>query len=84
MKVIDVGADLDDLSDKLVADRHRNRDGRLRPSVPFVNVNVGAADPRVSDADQHVIDAYVGSGISSSHSPGAGWLFTRAFNAYPA
>ena len=47
-EVVDVGADRDDLADELVADRHRHRDGLLRPFVPVVDVDVGTADAGVS------------------------------------
>jgi hypothetical protein len=52
-----VRADCDDLAHKFVADDHRDRNGRLRPGIPFVNMKVGAADPGQKDADFHVIDA---------------------------
>ena len=62
MKVVDVGADLDDLADKLVADRHGHGDGALRPLVPVVDMDVGAADAGVADADENVVDADGGLG----------------------
>ena len=43
-KVVHVRADLDDLADELVADDHRHGDRLLRPGVPLVDVQVGAAD----------------------------------------
>ena len=45
LEVGDVRADLDDLADELVADDERHRDRLLRPGVPLVDVEVGAADP---------------------------------------
>ncbi len=56
-KSADVGADLDDLAHELVADHHRHGDGLLRPGVPVVDVQVGAADAGAVHADQHVVDA---------------------------
>ena len=44
MKVVHVRADLDDLADELMPDDHRHRDRLLRPGVPFVDVQIGAAD----------------------------------------
>ena len=44
--VVDVLADLDDLADEFVADHHRHGNRLLRPLVPFVDVQVGAADAR--------------------------------------
>ena len=54
MKVDDVGADLDDLADELVANGHGDRNGLLRPLVPIVDVNVGTADAGTVHADQHI------------------------------
>src|SRR5262249_59816711 len=44
VEVLDVGTDLDDAADELVADDQRHRDGALRPGVPLPDVQVGAAD----------------------------------------
>ena len=57
IKVVDVGADRNDLADKFMADGHGNRDGLLRPLVPLVDMNVGAADAGIVDAHQHIVDA---------------------------
>ena len=57
VEVAHVRADVDDLADELVPDHHRHRDRLLRPVVPAVDVQVGAADPRLADADQDVVDA---------------------------
>ena len=48
VKILDVRADLDDFADELMADDHRHRDGLLRPGVPFVDVQIGAADAGAS------------------------------------
>ena len=57
VEVAHVRPDRDDLADELVADRHRHRDRLLRPGVPLVDVQVGAADAGAADADQDVVDA---------------------------
>ena len=57
MKIVDVGADLDDLAYEFMADRHGHGDGALRPFVPFINMHVGAADAGAADADEHVVDS---------------------------
>ena len=62
LEVVDVGADLDDLADELVADHQRHRDRRLRPGVPGVDMEVGAADAGLLDPDQDVVDADRGLG----------------------
>ena len=61
-EVVHVRADRDDLADELVADDHRHRDRALRPGVPVVDVQIGAADAGAQHADQHVVDADLGLG----------------------
>jgi hypothetical protein len=51
-----IGAHLYDLADELVADGHGHGDGLLRPRVPLVDVDVGAANSGAQHADQHVVD----------------------------
>src|SRR5439155_12028659 len=57
VEVLDVGADLDDLADELVADNHGDRDRLLGPGIPFVDVQVGAADAGAQDLDKDIVDA---------------------------
>ena len=47
----------DDFADELVADGHGHRNGVLRPLVPIVDMDIGAADAGVADAYQHVVDS---------------------------
>jgi hypothetical protein len=54
-------ADNIDNADKFVADRHGHRDRFLRPGVPVIYVDVGAADGRFHDADEHVVCADFGN-----------------------
>src|SRR5271165_1216994 len=61
-KIDDIGADLNDLANEFMPDRHRNRDRLLGPGIPVVDVHVGAADPCAVDADQNSIDAEGGLG----------------------
>jgi hypothetical protein len=58
----DVGAELDDLTDELMADNEPRADGRAGPCVPVVDVEVGAADSGVEDADFYVVDTDPGFG----------------------
>ena len=60
--IVDVVADLDDLADEFVADHHRHRDRLLRPFVPFVDVQIGAADRGALHLDLDVVDAGLGLG----------------------
>src|SRR5438105_3236032 len=56
-EILYIGADLSDLADKLVPDDHRRGDGALGPIVPFVNVQVGAANPGAVHMNEDVVDS---------------------------
>ena len=83
MEVGDVGADGGDFADELMADDHGDGDGLLGPLVPLVNVDVGAADAGLADADQDVVNAKSGSGTSSSQRPRSAWALTSARMVLP-
>ena len=72
-------AERDDLAAVLVADLHRHRDRALRPGVPLVDVDVGAADGRLAHADQHVVRAGLGFGSSPIQMPGSRRALISAF-----
>jgi hypothetical protein len=55
-KSADVRPDLNDFTDKFMADDQADRYGLPRPFIPFVDMKVRSADPRSLDADQDVID----------------------------
>jgi len=57
MEVVDVGANLDDLSHELMTDGHGYRNRLLGPFVPIEDVNVRSADTRTENTDKHVVDA---------------------------
>ena len=56
MKVGDVRTNFDHFPDKFVANRHRNGNRPLSPGIPFVNVDVRPADPRLQNLDQDIVD----------------------------
>ena len=56
LKVVHIRADFRDLSDELVANNQRHRNRRLRPTVPFVDMQVRAANSGDQHADLHIID----------------------------
>ena len=60
IKVIYVRSNFNNFANKFMPDGHGNGHGSLRPIVPLVNMNVGAADACVVDANQHIIDADLG------------------------
>ena len=53
----DIAADRDDAADEFVARDRARLDRLLRPGVPVVDVDVGAADAGLQHLDQHVVDA---------------------------
>src|SRR5579884_482104 len=57
MKVRHIRSNGNDLPHKFVPNDHRNRNCGLSPGVPVIDMQVRAADARMSDPDQHVIDA---------------------------
>ena len=71
-EVADVRTHLDDLTHELVADRDRHGDRRLRPRVPAVDVEIGAADTRLAHADDDVVDPVLRLRDVLEPEPGAG------------
>src|SRR5580704_10776169 len=41
-------------ADKLVADLHRRRNSPLRPTIPFIDVDIGTANGRTENPDQNI------------------------------
>jgi hypothetical protein len=60
LKVAHVRADRGHLTDELMSDDHRHRDRLLGPGIPAEDVQIGAADPRLADADQQIVDPNFG------------------------
>ena len=50
-----IAADAINFADELVPDRHRDRDRFLRPRIPVVNVNIGAANRCLQRANEDVV-----------------------------
>ena len=78
----DSRADLDDFARELMAHGHRRLESLLRPFVPRLDMQIGAANARCRDLDQHITCLDAGTGTSINSSPGPGWVFTRAFTTY--
>jgi hypothetical protein len=62
VEVVHVAADLDDLADELVSDDERRIDRCRRPRIPRIDVQVRAADARLVDAHEDVVDPRSGIG----------------------
>ena len=80
MKIDDIGADVSDLADEFMADRHGHGDGLLGPGIPIVDMHVRAADASAVDADQNVIDADGGLGDVFEPQAGLGVRFDECFH----
>ena len=60
MEILDVVSHINDAPDEFMAYHHGNGNRFLRPGVPVVDVDVGAADTGAEDLDQDVVDAKIG------------------------
>jgi len=60
LEIFDVGADFDYLPAEFVPDDKRNVNCGLRPIVPVVDVQVGAANPCRQNTNLDVVDAGFG------------------------
>ena len=80
VEIDNVGADLNDLADKFVADRHGHGDGLLSPRIPVVNVNVGTAYTGAMDSNQNVVDADGRLGNVFQPQTGTGLRFDQCFH----
>ena len=61
-KIRNVGTDLDDLADEFVPNDHRHGNRLLRPIIPQINMEVGAANPGAIHLDQHIVNTDRGIG----------------------
>ena len=53
-EILHLAAYLNDLPDKLMSHHQRNRDGVTRPIIPFIDMEIGAADARAFHVDQYI------------------------------
>src|SRR5437870_100380 len=57
VKVFDVRAGLHDLANEFMAHDERYGDRFLSPGIPFIDMQVSAADASAQDLDEHIVDA---------------------------
>ena len=55
-KVINIGAYLNDLTDKFMTDDHWHGNGFLGPGIPLIDVKIGPANARFVHADEDIVD----------------------------
>jgi len=80
--VADVVADFFDGSDEFVARDKRGFDCFLRPAVPVVDVDVGAADSGLLDFDEDVVAADRRNGHFFGPDSGFGSCFHKRFHSF--
>ena len=56
-KIIHIRANIDNMTNKFMANDHRYGNGRLCPAVPIVNMHVRATNSRARYLDQHIVNA---------------------------
>jgi hypothetical protein len=76
----DVGAHAGDASDELVSDLHRHGNRPLRPCVPLVDVDVGAADGSALNLDENVVGSDLGFRDVHQPQPGRRLFFYECFH----
>ena len=81
LEIAHVAADLDDLAGIFMADDHRHRNRLLRPGIPFVDVDIGAANAGLAHLDQHVVLADGRHGLALGQpQAGLGLQFDESFH----
>jgi hypothetical protein len=56
-EILDVRAHFYNRPNEFMTDNHRDRYGFLRPSVPRIDMQIGAANPRFLNSNQAVVNA---------------------------
>src|SRR5438105_11322147 len=79
----DALAQFDDLADELVPNHQWRVDGVLRPLVPAVDVEVGAADAGAEDADQNLARTRLRLRDVLQPESGLGLCFDECFHCWP-
>src|SRR5579863_4589886 len=82
MVIAHIRAYFDDLTHEFVANHQGNRNGRARPFIPFVNVNIRAANAGKLYANLNVIDADLRLGHVFQPQAPLTAAFYKSFHAY--
>ncbi len=80
MKVLHIRADIDNFADELMAHDQGDGDRFLRPGVPFIDVQIRAANARPQDLDEHVVDAERRHGHIVEPKADRGMFFDEGFH----
>src|SRR6266404_2238868 len=64
-----------DNPDKFMAYGHRHRNRLLRPRVPVIYMDVGPADRRLHNANEHIVAGDLGNGNFLQPKAGLGFAF---------
>jgi|GEM_PF-3557298 len=57
LKIVNIGTNFQNAANEFMTNHHWNGYRALSPSVPIVDMQIGAADPRPVDVDHDIIDA---------------------------
>jgi hypothetical protein len=79
-EVVHIASYFNNLAYELVSHDHWNRDGFLRPGIPFVNVKISSADTRAPYLDEDIIDSALWSGNVLQSKAGGGVGFYEGFH----
>ena len=74
------GAHVDDAADEFVTDHQPRLDHALRPLVPLINVQVGAADRGLFELDQHIVRTDLGNRYLFHPDPARGFALDQGFH----
>jgi hypothetical protein len=83
LEVGDVRSDFHDFTDELMAHHHRHRNGFLRPSIPFIDVQIGPTYPRAIDPDEDIVRPGFRLGNVLQPQPRFGSQFHQRFHESP-
>jgi hypothetical protein len=73
-------SNLNDIACEFMTDDEWRLASRARPVIPVVNVNVGAAHPRATNANQYFIVADSRLGNITQHESGTSFFFNECFH----
>ena len=72
LHVVHVASERRDTPDELVSNHHRRMDRLLRPFIPVVDMHIRAADRRLFNFDENIVDSVFRDGDFSERQPRTG------------
>jgi hypothetical protein len=81
-EIVNIASDLNDPAYELVTDRHGDGNGLSSPLVPVVNVHIRAADRRLVNLDEDVIDPHFRNRNLFQKDAGLPFGFNQGFHGF--